>query len=97
MTRSGVLLKFKTTPVEGALIQLRTPDGLDVPQEAEVRVNEGPTTYRVALRGEVFVTDISFPARLDVTWDDRICTATVAAQSTNELLPRIGPINCEVK
>ena len=97
MTRSGVLLKFKTTPVEGALIQLRTPDGSDVPQEAEVRVNEGPTTYHVALRGEVFVTDISFPARLDVTWDDHTCTATVAAQSTNEPLPRIGPIICEVK
>ena len=46
MTRSGVLLKFKTSPVEGALIQLRTPDGSDVPQEAEVRVNDVSITYR---------------------------------------------------
>jgi outer membrane usher protein len=97
MTRSGVLLKFKAAKVEGALIQLKTPDGSDVPQEAEVRVNDGPTTYFVALRGEVFVTDISFPARLEATWGDHTCTATVAGESTNEPLPRIGPIICEVK
>jgi outer membrane usher protein len=97
MARSGVLLKFKAATVEGALIQLTTPDGLDVPQEAEVRVNGAPAAYYVALRGEVFVTDISFPAHLEVTWNDQTCTATVASQSTNEPLPRIGPIICEVK
>lgn len=97
MTRSGVLLKFKAATIEGALIRLRMPDGSDVPQEAAVRVNNGPATYYVALRGEVFVTDISFPARLEVTWDDHACIATVAGQATNEPLPRIGPIVCEAK
>ena len=96
MPRSGVFLKFTSAKIEGALIQLGQPDGTPIPLGAEVRVDGDPTAYRVVLRGEVFVTNIVFPARLSVSWSDHKCSAVISTKPVAEPLPKIGPVTCEV-
>src|SRR5262249_29413810 len=97
MPRSGVLLKFNSSRVEGALIQLRLSDGSPVPLGAEVVVNDLASIFHAALRGEVFVTSISFPARLEAKWPDHDCIAVIPGKPSNEPLPKIGPITCEAQ
>lgn len=97
MPRSGVFLRFAAEKIQGALVKLMLADGKPVPLGAEVRVNDSLTPYQVAMRGEVFVTKISFPARLTARWDDHSCVAIVAQSPVNEPLPEIGPVTCEVK
>ena len=74
-----------------------TEKGDVVPLGAEVTVNGANTVYTVALRGEVFVPEVVFPARLYVHWPDQQCEATVESSKTNEPLPKIGPVPCKVK
>jgi outer membrane usher protein len=97
MSRSGVFLKFKAAPVTGALFQLVTEKGEPVPLGAEVTVNGASTVYTIALRGEVFMPEVTFPVRLTVRWADQQCEATVESSKINEPLPKIGPVPCKVK
>ncbi len=92
--RSGTFVLFDAARVQGALLVLTTEDGMPVPLNATVRVERMAGTYSVALHGEVFVPEISFPARLDVRWDGNRCIATVPQPRSARALPRLGPITC---
>jgi outer membrane usher protein len=94
-SRTGVLVKFKAVRMNGALFQLVTEKGDPVPVGAEVTLGEFGTIYNVALRGEVFISNISFPAHLHARWADQRCDATVEKTKTNEALPKIGPVTCK--
>jgi outer membrane usher protein len=96
MTRTGVFLRFPTVHANGATFQLVTEKGDPVPNGAEVTVGDWGTVYMVALRGEVFVSNVSFPAQLHVRWADRRCDARVESAKTREPLPHIGPVVCKV-
>lgn len=95
-SRTGVFLKFKAAPVTGALFQLVTEKGEPVPSGAEVTFDGVKTIYVVALRGEVFIPDVTFPARLQVKWAEQSCVANIDSNKTGEPLPRIGPVTCKV-
>jgi outer membrane usher protein len=95
MSRNGVFLKFEATRSTGALFQLVTERGEPVPTGAEVTLGGVGTVYQVALRGEVFMSDVAFPAHLHVHWDGQNCEATVESNKTREPLPRIGPVTCK--
>ncbi|HXB20075.1 MAG TPA: fimbria/pilus outer membrane usher protein [Candidatus Solibacter sp.] len=97
MSRSGVFLKFKATQITGALFQLVTEKGEPVPLGAEVTAGGSSTIYTVALRGEVFLPEVTFPVRLIVHWADQQCEAAVEGANTSEPLPKIGPVPCKVK
>jgi outer membrane usher protein FimD/PapC len=75
---------------------LVTEKGDPVPNGAEVTVGDFRTVYNVALHGEVFVPNISFPAQLHVQWGDQRCDASVENENTKEPLPHIGPVTCKV-
>jgi outer membrane usher protein len=96
MTRTGVFLRFPTVHANGATFQLVTEKGDPVPNGAEVTVGDWGTVYTVALRGEVFVSNVSFPAQLHVHWADQRCDAKVESAKTREPLPHIGPVVCKV-
>jgi outer membrane usher protein len=96
MSRMGVLLRFKTIRMAGAVFQLVTERGEPVPIGAEVTVGEFGTIYNTAFRGEVFIPNISYPAHLHVRWADQRCDASVESPNTKEPLPRIGPVTCKV-
>jgi hypothetical protein len=51
---------FGSATVQRRTDQFRTPDELDIPQDAEVRIDRRPARYFVTLRGEVFVSSLSF-------------------------------------
>jgi outer membrane usher protein len=94
MPRTGAVVRFVTAPIKGALFALVTEDGKPVPLGAAVKVNGRAQVFQVALRGEVFVPDLSFPARLQASWDSTGCEATVPSPPGNRPLPRIGPVTC---
>ncbi|MBZ5567296.1 MAG: fimbria/pilus outer membrane usher protein [Acidobacteriia bacterium] len=95
MPRSGLFINFEAKPNRGAVLKLVTEDGSYPPVGAVATINGGQTAYEVVLRGDLFVPEISFPARVRVHWDDTTCQATVPApENAGELLPRIGPITC---
>jgi outer membrane usher protein len=97
MSRSGVFLTFAATPAMGALFQLVTENGTPLPLDTEVTINANSTIYTVALRGEVFVSEVSFPAHLHARWGNQQCEAVVKAGPENKPLPRIGPVTCKVR
>lgn len=94
-SRTGTFLKFKTARAQGALFQLVTEKGDPVPSGAEVTLDGASTPYTVALRGEVFVPEVTFPARLQVRWAEHSCIANVESNTSGEPLPRIGPVTCK--
>ena len=96
MSRTGAFLKFKAAPVKGALFALVTQKGDPVPQGAEVTVVGANATYTVALRGEVFIPEVTFPVRLQVRWAEQSCVAQIDSNETGEPLPKIGPVTCKV-
>lgn len=94
MARSGLLVKFKAEPVQGALLALVAEDGKELPVGAEVSVSGDKEVYEVALHGEAFIPVLQFPADIHVHWDGVKCQATVAKPESKDPLPRIGPITC---
>jgi outer membrane usher protein len=95
-SRTGTFLKFKATPITGALFVLVTQKGDPVPSGAEVTLGGDGTVYTVALRGEVYIAEVTFPARLQVRWPGQSCVANVPSNPTGEPLPKIGPVTCEM-
>jgi outer membrane usher protein len=94
MPRSGVLVKFVPTRTGGAVVRLVTADGQPVPGGASLTVEGGTEAFLVALRGEVYIPTLRFPARLTVQWDEHLCVAKVPNDASS-VLPRIGPLLCE--
>jgi outer membrane usher protein len=94
MALSGLLVKFKSQQVQGAVLALVTEEGKELPLGAEVTVNDDKMVYEVALHGEAYIPEIQFPAAVRAHWDEHTCQATVARPESKEPLPRIGPIPC---
>ena len=94
MPRSGVYIRFSAAKVQGAMLILVTENGAPVPLGAEVKAEGSAHGDMVAMHGEVFVQEITLPARVLARWDDNQCEADVPASPGNEPLPRIGPIVC---
>jgi outer membrane usher protein len=94
MARSAVYLMYHRAVEGGATIILHTSDDADVPNGALVTLNGQPQVYEVALRGEVFVTDISYPVRIHAEWDKHSCEAKIQHAPADDVVPRIGPLVC---
>ncbi|MEN6535097.1 MAG: fimbria/pilus outer membrane usher protein [Bryobacteraceae bacterium] len=92
--RSGVYMKFTAGPIVGATIRLVRLDGTPVPQGASVSLDGSSNTYEVAMRGEVFVTEMHYPALLTAVWEDGRCTVQIPGPAPEEPLPVIGPMMC---
>ncbi|MEQ1885436.1 MAG: fimbria/pilus outer membrane usher protein [Bryobacteraceae bacterium] len=94
MARSGVYLMYQRAVEGGATLILHTADGADVPNGASVTLNGQPEEYTVVLRGEVFVTNISYPARIHAEWDKHSCVAKIEHAPADAVVPKIGPLVC---
>jgi len=92
--RSGLLVKFKAQEVNSVLLALVTEDGKPLPTGAEIKVNGDSEVYEVALRGEVYIAHIAFPATVHAKWEGVSCEASVVRPESNEPLPKIGPVTC---
>jgi outer membrane usher protein len=94
LPRTGIFVKFADSLIRGAVLTLATEDGEPVPLGASVTANGSVEAYQVALHGEVFLSEVSFPTTVHVKWDTGQCEAKIPKPVKDEPLPRIGPISC---
>jgi outer membrane usher protein len=92
--RSGVLVTFSARRNNGATLRIVLDDGTPMPLGSEVRIDGDDVPHRVALRGEVFVDEMSFPAGATVTRGTKACRFAVPRPANDEPLPRLGPFTC---
>jgi outer membrane usher protein len=95
MARSAVFLQYKPATIGGATLVLITANGEPVPNGAMVTVNGNPEAYQVALRGEVFVIDIAYPAMIHAAWEGGACDVRIVKPPADTPVPRIGPLTCK--
>jgi outer membrane usher protein len=95
MARSPVFLTYKPATLGGATLVLVTAGGPPVPPGAVVTVNGSSVTYQVALRGEVFVIDIDYPALVHAEWEGKTCDVRIGKPPADMPVPRIGPLTCK--
>jgi outer membrane usher protein len=57
-------------------------------------VDDRGERFPVALHGAVYLTGITGPVRLRVTWRDQQCAIDVAAAATRDPLPDLGTHAC---
>jgi outer membrane usher protein len=94
LPRTGVFVKFADSLIHGAVLTLTAEDGEPVPLGANVTTNGNVEVYQVALHGEVFLSEVSFPTTVHVKWDSGQCEAKIPKPAEDEPLPKIGPIPC---
>jgi len=97
MARSAVYVRYQPAVMGGATLILQTPDGAPVPSGAVVKINGGSEAYEVALHGEVFVVDISYPTVIHAEWDEHRCEARIDKAPLDNVVPRIGPLVCKTE
>lgn len=85
--RSGSYVEFPVIRSRNALVVLMQADGSPVPAGARVSLGPGLADFTVALRGEVYLTDIADENQMDVQWINGACTVTLRADNLNP-----GPI-----
>jgi len=95
MARSAVFIRYRPATVGGATLVLQSAAGRALPQGALVTVNANPAAYEVQLRGEVFVIDIQYPARIHAAWEGGKCEVRIASPPANTPVPKIGPLTCK--
>jgi outer membrane usher protein len=95
MARSAVFLRYEPATIGGATLVLMTANGEPVPNGAMVTVNGNPEAYQVALRGEVFVIDIDYPAMIHAAWEGGTCDVRIVKPPADTPVPRIGPLICK--
>jgi outer membrane usher protein len=95
MRRTGLLVTFEPTSMQGALLVLTQPDGTPLPYGTLVRINGKPEQYEVAMRGEVFVNTLSYPATVQATGPAVNCSLTISKTPSNDPLPKLGPLVCK--
>jgi len=98
MPRSGVFLKYKPVSMGGATLVLMATKDLPVPVGAQVSINGGATRYTVALRGEVFIEEMVYPAAVDARWGKNgTCQIRIEHPPEQALVPKIGPLLCDAR
>jgi outer membrane usher protein len=96
-SRSGVCVKFTAVHLTGALLVLQDANQKSLPAGTEIAVAGSKDTYDVAMNGEVFLPQISYPARVKAKLTDGECEVVVEKPQSDEPLPRIGPLVCAAK
>ncbi|MGH8544276.1 MAG: fimbria/pilus outer membrane usher protein [Gammaproteobacteria bacterium] len=92
--RSGVLADFGVRPANAALLTIVLSDRSPLPAGAIVRVVGGKEQFPVALRGEVYVTELARFNRLEARWRGQRCRFEVRLPKAAGPLPRLGPFEC---
>jgi len=92
-SRSGVLLRYAGSKLKGATLLLVDAAGVPLPVGATVRVVGQDDVQHTALRGEVFLPSVEFPATVLVEHPRGRCMAVADAPAV-DVLPRVGPLPC---
>jgi outer membrane usher protein len=93
-SRTGLRVKFAAVRLTGALLVLQDANQKSLPVGTPVTVAGSKDTYEVAMNGEVFLPQISYPVRVKAKLADGECEVVVKKPPSEEPLPRIGPLVC---
>lgn len=94
--RSGYELNFAVKRSRSALFTMMLADNKPLPSGALVQIIGKEEEFPVALRGEVFVTDLEENNHLRATWHGQSCEFEVAFPETQDPdpLPNLGTFTC---
>ncbi len=94
--RSGVVLDFDVHRSHDALVVVHGPDGEPLPLGTMLVTADGGRRFRVARRGEAFVTDLGDRLALSADLDEGTCRVEVVWPEDAGVLPTLGPLTCEL-
>ncbi len=94
--RSGSLLKFSAQQNQSATLVLRDGQGTPLATGSLVYLNGSAEAQEVALRGQVFIPAMAYPARIAVTDSAArpLCSFDIPAPAKAEVFPILGPFSC---
>jgi outer membrane usher protein len=93
-SRTGVCVKFTAVHFTGALLILQDVNHKALPAGTAITEAGNTDTFQVVNNGEVFLPQISYPARVRAKLSGGECEAVVEKPPSGEPLPRIGPLIC---
>ncbi|MGB7193095.1 MAG: hypothetical protein WBD81_06510, partial [Collimonas pratensis] len=95
--RTGSLLKFSAQQNQSATLVLRDRQGIPLATGTRVYLNGAAEAQEVALRGQVFIPAMTYPAKIAVTDNagQAICDFDIPASSRIEAFPVLGPFACD--
>jgi outer membrane usher protein len=93
--RSGLTLTFPVKPAHGAVVVIELQDGSFLPAGATVALQGNPSVFPVGYRGEAYLTGLGPRNTLHASWRGQSCDMTVEYPTTDDPLPRIGPVICK--
>ncbi|WP_228124531.1 FimD/PapC C-terminal domain-containing protein [Glaciimonas soli] len=96
--RSGSLLKFEVEQNKSATLILKDEDGEPLPIGTQVHLKGHSAVQEVALHGEVFITEMSFPATVVIDiGKQHSCEIHIDAAPPNQDFPVLGPYVCHAE
>ncbi|WP_082792857.1 fimbria/pilus outer membrane usher protein [Collimonas pratensis] len=95
--RTGSLLKFSAQQNQSATLVLRDRQGAPLATGTRVYLNGAAEAQEVALRGQVFIPAMTYPAKIAVTDNtgQAICSFGIPIPARIEAFPMLGPFACD--
>lgn len=92
--RSGSVVAFPIKRSRNALLTLKQPDGLPVPEGARVRLSSSARTFFVARDGEVYLQELGEKNKITVQWASGGCFIEFRLEKDSLAEPRLAPMLC---
>jgi outer membrane usher protein len=93
--RSGVAIEFPIRRIRSGTMRIVLPNGLPLPTNAVVRLNDVAEQIPVGFEGEVYLRDLVKENRLVVHTGGRLCQVEFSYPDTNDPIPDLGRFECK--
>lgn len=94
--RSGVRVVYPVRTGKAALIRIVLDDGDPAPAGSTVEIAGDKKEFFVARKGEAFITGLQPKNRVQLKWNNEVCSFSVDLPETNtEDIIRLGPYQCQ--
>lgn len=93
--RTGIFVEFKIEEYNGALLKLVQSNGEVIPLGALVELDHSDKSFRVARRGEVWLTNLLPENDLKVTWPSGSCSSKFFLRKDVSLMSQRTEILCQ--
>ena len=94
--RSGAVINFDVRRSQPVMFTAILGDGVFVPEGAVVGSDHGTGDALVGTQGTVFLPDLAEKTSLTISWGDAYCMVEIDAPDSDETLPHLGDVPCEV-
>ena len=95
--RSGSIIEFPISRLNGALLTITTDDGVPIKAGSTVKLSGSDEAFEVAQRGQVYLTGLKEKNHLTVSMEGKSCEIIVSFKKTTDPIPKLGPFSCSMK